>query len=360
VPTEAGERDQREQRERSERCERQASALAHARRAQDQIGKDEPRGGLHPDPGDKRDDGAARPRGSDRSSRVLRPPAGRAGASTHRQLIGRSCARPLRSAPRRQRQRAGQGQQHQRVVVGAAGGEQEQRGIEPDEGRGRRRRASHPPSRLGDQRDRAQAGRDRHGLQRPQAAAEPEQGERVGAEREQRAVGGVLEGPADESEHRVDRRFGGDVRVRVQPVQRAQAGERQVAEHVLGDQRRREQEQRVGRRDRTGQRAPRKRPRAHRREHRRVAGAKHQHPDLEAAPAELPAEPVQRPRQPGGPTAAARGHQLGGGARGAGGDDENAGRNGQRSKDPERAQGRRARGRRREKAPVLLSGCRGR
>ncbi len=62
----------------------------------------------------------------------------------------------------------------------------------------------------------------------------------------------MLKGPADEMEHLVGRRFGGDVRIRVKSVQDPQPRERQIAEDVLGDQRRAERHDHVGQHDRSG------------------------------------------------------------------------------------------------------------
>lgn len=212
--------------------------------------------------------------------------------------------------------------------------QQQQDGVEPHERRRRLGRAAHPRGRAGAQRNGSQACRHRHRLQRPQPAAEPDQRERVGAEREQRPVGRMLEGPADEREDGIDGRFRGDVRIGVQAVQDPQARERQVAEHVLGDQRRTQQQQRVGRQDADGDSAPGQRSRRAQRS--RVAGAKQECPQLESTPADVQSQPRKRPRQPAGPAAAAGRYELAGAAGGPSHDGKNTYRYGQQAHQPDR------------------------
>ena len=212
--------------------------------------------------------------------------------------------------------------------------QQQQNRVEPHERRRRLGRTAHARRRAGGQRHRAKARGDGERLQRPQAAAEPEQRERVAAEREQRAVRGVLKRPADEGEDRVRRGFGGDVRIGVHAVQHPQPRKRQVAEHVLGDQRRTQQQQRIGCQDRYRDGASGER--SHRQQHRRVADAEHQRPQLEPVPAKLQRQSVQRSRQPAGPAAAAGGHQRAGGAGGAHHDREKAYRYRHQTRQPER------------------------
>jgi hypothetical protein len=132
-----------------------------------------------------------------------------------------------------QRQRRGERHHDQRVVVRAADGEHQQHGVQPDERRGPAGRLAELGRRARDERDGGEAAGDGHGLERPQASGEPERRRGVAGQREQRPVGGVLVGPADEPEDFVARRLRGDVRVRVQTVQRSQAGKAEVAEHVL-------------------------------------------------------------------------------------------------------------------------------
>ena len=93
------------------------------------------------------------------------------------------------ACPGGERQRPGEHHHQQRVVVGAADGEHEQHRVQPDE-RGR------PAARVAelagcarDERDRREARGDRDGLERPQAAGEPEGRGGVAGEREQRPVG---------------------------------------------------------------------------------------------------------------------------------------------------------------------------
>jgi hypothetical protein len=182
------------------------------------------------------------------------------------------------TAPARRR---GQREDDQRVVVRAADGEHEQHRVKPDERDRPAARHADPLGREPDQRDRPEARDDGEGLERPQRAADAERDGRIAEQREQRAVRRVLVGPAEEREHFVARCLRGDVRVRVQSVQRAEPGEADVAEDVLGDQRRPEQQDRVREHNRDPQRAQRHRARAH--EDRDIAGAHHQRQRLKAA-----------------------------------------------------------------------------
>jgi len=137
-----------------------------------------------------------------------------------------------------EQQRGGERQQQQRVVVVTADRELEQHRVQAHEGGGEARRtptvkrsAQAPwslsprvgghrftPSGLAQQRDRGEAGGDRERLQRPQSPGEPERGDRVARECEQRAVGRVLERPAHEQVNGVGGRLDGDVRIRIHPV----------------------------------------------------------------------------------------------------------------------------------------------
>jgi len=126
----------------------------------------------------------------------------------------------------------------------------------------------------------------------------------------------VLKRPADESEHGVGGGFGRHVGVRIEPVQDAQPPEGQVAEHVLGDQRRPEQQDHVGEHDRARHRSQRQAPRG--RQHQQVARAHDQQQRLEAPARQAHPEAAQRAGQPGGPAAAARRYELGRRGRGAG------------------------------------------
>jgi hypothetical protein len=256
---------------------------------------------------------------------------------------GRAGAKARRRAGR-QRQGARQREQDQRVVVRAAHGEHEQHWIEPDERRRPAARLSEAPGGHRDERDRAEARQHGERLERPQPAREPERHEGIAEQREQRPVGGVLVGPAEEREDFVARGLRGDVRVRVEAVQRAEPGEADVAEHVLGDQRRPEQEDRVGRHHGRRDRAQAERARGQ--QHEQVARAHDQAERLKAARADAHAEPFQRPGQPPDPAAAARGDVLRGFPRRAGRRQEGACDDAEQAEQPERPQQPRA-GRRR-------------
>jgi len=168
--------------------EHHPQSLALAGRGEHQEREHEPRGDLH-----------SHARGQRRGGR------------------SRAAARAGRRA-RAQRERRGEREQQQRVVVRSAHRQHEQHGVQPDE-RGRpARRVAETPCRPRDQRHRAEAREDRQRLERPQPAREPERGERVAQQREQRPVGGVEKWPADEVVDGVGGRFGGDMRVGVQPV----------------------------------------------------------------------------------------------------------------------------------------------
>jgi hypothetical protein len=187
--------------------------------------------------------------------------------------------------------------------VGAADCEHEQHGIQPDEGRAPARGLSESRGRPRDECDRGEARRDCDGFHHPQPTGEPEGDARVAREREQGTVGGVLEGPSDEREDRIARCFGGHMRVRIQPMQRAHPRKRQVSEDVLGEQRRRERESQVRRHDRRRDHAERQ-P-ASGEQHQHVGGAHDQRQGLEAVPAEARAELLERPGDPAGPPATA-------------------------------------------------------
>jgi hypothetical protein len=223
----------------------------------------------------------------------------------HERARGRAKARARAGA---QHERRGERQQHQRVVVRAADGEHEQHRIEADERRRPAARLAELARRARDQRDRAEAARDGEPLERPQRAREAERRRRVAEQCEQWAIGGVLVGPAEEREDFVARRLRRYVRVRIEPVQRAETGKADVAEHVLGDQRRPEQQDRVRRDDRQSERAHRQRAGAC--EHEQIARAHDQHQRLEAPRAEAHVQAGHRPGQPRRPAAAARRHVL--------------------------------------------------
>ena len=118
-----------------------------------------------------------------------------------------------------ERQCGGEQQDDQRVVVRAADGQHEQHRVQAQERHRPARRVTEPAGRSRSQRDRAEARGDRDSLQGPQPAGEPQRDGRVAEDREQRAVGRVLEWPSDEREDRVGGRFGSDMGVGVQAVQ---------------------------------------------------------------------------------------------------------------------------------------------
>jgi hypothetical protein len=235
VAPEPDDRHHREQREREQRARRHLRALAPSRGGEHDERDHQPGGRLH-----------AHAHGQQRGA-LARAREGARLRTCHM----RTCrTRARRSRARHEGERAREHEQHERVVVRAARGELEQHGVEPHERGGGVGRAPHPRRRARCEGDPAEGGRHRDRLQRPQPAAHAEPRERVGDEREQRPVGGVLERPADEREDRVGGGFGRDVRVGGEPVQHPQPRERQIAERVLGDERRAQQEQRVGRHDR--------------------------------------------------------------------------------------------------------------
>jgi hypothetical protein len=283
VHAEAEHAHERDREQRAAHGERRACALAGARRGQYQERQHEPGGDLDRDPRGQCARGGGRAR--------------------------------VRAGRQRQRQR--ERRQQQRVVVRSADRQHEQHRVQADE---RDRPAGGVPAQgggAGDQRHRGEARDDGDRLERPQPARQPQRHERVAEQREQRSVRRVLERPADEPERLVGWGFRGDVRVRVESVHDAQPGEREVAEHVLGDQRRPEQQDRIRRDDRAHER--RRRQPSRDEQHERVARAHGQHQRLEARAREADAEAVQRPREPSRPAAGAGRHVLGwrrGGARG--------------------------------------------
>jgi ribonuclease E len=256
-----------------------------------------------------------------------------------------------RARPRRHGERKGEHQQDQGVVVRPADGEHEQHRVQAHERRRPSAGVAEAARRARDQRDRGQARQPRERLQDPEAAREPERRGGVADEREQRAVGGMLEGPSDEREHRVRAGFRGDMRVRVQPVQGAHARERQIAEHVLGDQRRPEEEDHVRQHDARRERATGQGSR--REQHEQVARAHDQHQRLKPTSGERRAHTLKRSCQPAGPAADARRDVLRGARRRIGAQQEDAAEHPQQAEPGERTQDRRRRSR--VGAPVRLS-----
>ncbi len=196
----------------------------------------------------------------------------------------------------------------------------EQHRVQADEGRRPARGVTEPAGRPGDQRGGAEARDDRDRLEGPQPARESQGRGRVACKREQWAVGGVQEGPADERKHRVGGGFRGHVRIGVQAVQGSEASEAQVAEHILGDQRGTQQQNHVRRGDRRCERTHGQR--SGRQQHQQIARAHDQREGLEAVAADAHAEALEGPRHPAGPAAAARRDVLRGSCGGAGGQQE--------------------------------------
>ena len=208
-----------------------------------------------------------------------------------------------RHRTRCERERGGEHHHDQRVVVRPADRQHEQHRVQADERRRPAPRLAELAGGARHERDGGEARGDGEDLERPQAARQAERRGGVAGKREQRSVGRVLIGPADEPEDFVASRLRGHVRVRVQAVQCPEAREAEVAEDVLGDQRRTQQQDRVGGDDRRDERAHRQGARE--RQHEQVAGAHDQRERLKVARAEAHAQALQRPGQPAGPAAAA-------------------------------------------------------
>ena len=96
----------------------------------------------------------------------------------------------------------------------------------------------HLPGRPHEQPYRREARECGEHLEGPEPAREAERRKHVAHEREERAVRGMLMRPADERIDRVRRGLREDVRVRIEAMDDAEAGEAEVTEDVLRDQRR--------------------------------------------------------------------------------------------------------------------------
>jgi hypothetical protein len=266
----------------------------------------------HPDEHDRREPAQRRQRRSD-------PPAGsrlaereerqhEPGAQLHRDPRGeRRGGRPRsRGRPGAQQQRQRQRRDQPRVVVGSPDREHHEHRVQAEEHGGEGGRAAEA---LGRARGQPHGGEAEHRARRfegPQRAGQPERRRRVAREREQRSVRRVLEGPADEPVDGIGRSFRREMRVRIEPVQRAHARIHDVPEDVLGDQRWAEHDDHVRREDRRGQ--PPQRDRAGARKREQVAAADDQHQGLERTLAERRAGTGQRAREPARPAAAVGGH----------------------------------------------------
>jgi hypothetical protein len=229
-----------------------------------------------------------------------------------------SGARPAGSG--RKRQRGRQREHQQRVVVCSADAQHERHRVQPHERRGPLGRVPKASCRPRNQPHRSEAAEHRDRLERPQRPRDPERHERIADHGEQRSVRRPLKAPADEVEHPVGGRFRGHVRVRIQTVERTQARVGDVPEDVLGEQRRPQQQDHVGRHNRARQHPPGQAPR--RGQYQQVAGAHDQHQRLEARAGQAQAESPQRSGQPRRPATAARRHVLRGRRRGTGADQE--------------------------------------
>ncbi len=234
----------------------------------------------------------------------------------------------------REEQRDGHDEDHERVVVGAPDRKLQQHGVAAHE---RRRPATREPAAAGSKRrdgGGGEARQDGERLQAPEAACEAQRRREVAREREEGPVGGVLEGPADEPVDVVRGGFTGQVGVGVQPVDRSHASEGEVAEDVLGEERRAEEEDRVGEHDRPREHPHRDRPGPRQQEG--VASTDEQREDLEAGVREGDVEAREGARQPRRPAPAAGRDELIRRRGGARGDEEGA-----REDRPQAEQGRR-------------------
>ncbi len=146
----------------------------------------------------------------------------------------------------------------------------------------------------------------------------------------------MLERPADKRKDSVGWSFGRDVRVGIQSVQHTQASKLEVAEDVLGDEWRAEQQKHVGRQDRKRDRLAGQDAGAKQRGNVACAHQKRQH--LEARGVDANPESVQRPAQPARPAPDARRDIGRGTASGAGRHSERTGHNAHEAGDTERTQ----------------------
>ena len=269
---EADNRHDREQQERAKRARRYVRSLAPTRGGKYDEREYEPGRGLHADPDDEQ--GGCRPEvsGVHRNGDPPRARGGHGGFSS------------------RERQRSGQDEQHERVVVRAADGKLQKHRIQADEHGRHLGRVSHLACSARRQGNRRKAARDSKQLKGPKAAAEPERSKRIGAEREQGPVGGMLKRPTNERKDGVGWSFRRDVGVGIQSVQHAQASKLEVAKDVLRDERWTEQQQQVGRQDRKYDRLARQDACGEQRGN--VAGAHQKRQHLEAGGADATLESV--------------------------------------------------------------------
>ncbi len=183
VWAEADHPDRRDREKAENASERDPQLPAALRGGEDEEGEEQARRELHPDPGRERQRGRPRARAESISvRRALRNALSAASRRAQSECQGEQC------------------EQH-RVVVRPADREHEQHRVQAEEGRREGGRSSEPLGRPGGQPDREQAAERDQRFDRPERPRHPQRGGRVAREREERAVGGVLEGPADEGEH---------------------------------------------------------------------------------------------------------------------------------------------------------------
>jgi hypothetical protein len=305
VRAEAHDRHDCQQHQRTYGARGHPDALAPARRRQHHERKHEPGRCLHAD--------ADHEHGCGCPEIALPISSASCAGSTGGRPIQHSLARLRLPRARRERKRCRQDEQYERVVVGASRIELQQDRIQAYEHGRRPPRAAHPARCLRGQRDRAQARGHRDRLERPQSARQSKWGQGVGAECEQGSIGRVLKGPADEREHSVVGGFRRHVGVGVKSMQDPQAREREIAEHILGDEWRTHQQQHVRGRDREGDGLAGQYLCSEQHDH--VARAHRQRERLKARGPDPEPKWVQRSRQPAGP-ATASGRHIGGGCSG--------------------------------------------
>jgi hypothetical protein len=251
-------------------------------------------------------------------------------------------ARPQpRKLPRRQRQGAGNRQQHKGVVVGAPHRQHQQDGVEANEGRRPAGGATQPSGRLRDQGDGGEAREDGDHLECPQPPRQAEGHDGIAGEGEQGAVGRVQEGPPDVAIGGVPEGFRGHMGVGVQSMEGAHAGEGQVSEDILGDQRRPQRQDHVGPHDRDRQGPHRQRAGAPQNE--QIARGHHQDQRLKGRTGKTHVQSCQRPRQPPRPAPHPRRNVLRGAAGGPGADQQGGHED---AEEPQGAQGPQRSGRR--------------
>jgi len=219
VRAEPHDRHERQQRKRSNCARGHTPAFAPARGSEHHEREHQPGGGLHAD-SDHEHGGC----GAEIASFIRR-------SGCSQRLPGHIHSRVQPSPAtasgrgRREREPCRQREQHERVVVRAAGGQLEQHGIQADEHRRHPRRAAHPARGACRECDGSQAGRHGNCLERPQSTGQAQGGQCIGSERKQGPVGRMLEGPADEGKSGIGGSFGRHMGIGVQAVQGSEACE---------------------------------------------------------------------------------------------------------------------------------------